>query len=209
MTHHNSAIDAKTEFDILPLLKSAQLLRDEFFLITFFCVALWAGYEYAFNKTGVPTLATLPRMRRKMITRLKQDAVSHAGQLYTIIDLGSGNGQLSRAIARAIPTAQVIGIEISYLPWLRATLTQKLFGPANLTYQRRDFWNYDCSKINAVVLYLVGKKMARIGAKLHRELKPGALIISNRYALRDGWQPQETITFRTFFKNTLYIYRQP
>ncbi|MGB4102319.1 MAG: class I SAM-dependent methyltransferase [Alphaproteobacteria bacterium] len=201
-------IAPKAGFDFASLPESAALVLDGVFLLFFFFVALWAGYEYTFNKTGVPTIASAPRMRRKMIACLQRDAaVKAAPSPYTIIDLGSGNGQLTRAIARAMPQAQVIGIEISFLPWLRATLIQKLFGPANLTYERRDFWDYDCGKADAVVMYLVGKKMERVGTKLRRELPPNAMILSNRYALRGDWQAQEEIPLLTPFRNKLYLYR--
>lgn len=208
MSNQETVIKAEAGFGIVWLLESTNVILDSIFLSYFFCVSLWVGYEYAFNKTGVPTIATLPRIRRRMVAYLQRDTAAKAGHPYTVVDLGSGNGQLTRAIACAIPTAQIVGIEISWLPWLRSTLAQKLFGPANLTYQRRDFWDYDCSNADAVVMYLVGKKMEQAGAKLRRELKPGAMILSNRYALRGDWRPQEEIDIRTPLRSSLFMYRQ-
>ena len=83
---------------------------------------------------------------------LRQDAVScPAAKPYTVLDLGSGSGQMTWQIARALPNAHVTGVELAYVPWLRSVLRQRLFGPANLDYKRVDFWLYDCSAADAVV----------------------------------------------------------
>jgi SAM-dependent methyltransferase len=159
---------------------------------------------YAF-KTGVPTIASFPSARRAIIKILK--AKVPPGAPFTIIDLGSGSGQLARAIARALPNAYVTGVELSPVPWLRAVVWQKLFGPQNLAYARADFWAYDCRQADAVVLYLTENIIERMGEKLRRELKDGALVVANDTALRGDWQPIETVP-TGFLKFKIFVYRQ-
>ncbi len=165
--------------------------------------------EYYAFKTGVPTVASFPSARRKIIEILQNDAAARPdARPYIIIDLGSGGGQLSWHIARNLPYAQVVGVELSFIPWFRSVVRQRLFGPANLNYKRSNFWPYDCSKADAVVLFLKGNVMDRVSEKLHEELKSGSLIVSNDYTLRGDWQPIATQP-AGFFDSKIYVYRQP
>lgn len=174
--------------------------------------AVSASYCYYDVKTGVPTFPTLPFVRKKMLGVIQDDIAAKRGQLtaerpYTIIDLGSGSGQLSWNIARALPDVKVIGIELSPVPYFRSVLRQKLFGPANLSYARRDFWSYDVSHADTILTYLLGPVMERMSAKLRQELKPGALVISNKFQLI-GWDQFETMKIPVPFTQNLFIYRQ-
>lgn len=179
-------------------------------LILLVIFALFLSHEYYNFKTGVPTLASFPSARRKIIEMLQKDfaARTASSRPYTILDLGSGSGQLSWRIARALPNARVIGIEISFIPWLRSVLRQKIFGPKNLEYQRADFWTFDCAGIDAVVTYLTENIITRVGEKLRKELKPGALIVANDTALRGDWRPVEALP-TGFLKMQVFVYRQP
>ncbi len=171
-----------------------------------------ASYFYFTLKTGVPTFPTMPGPRRKMIEVIQADmqekgvANLDPALPYTIVDLGSGSGQLSWHIAKALPQARVIGIELSPIPWLRSVLHQKLFGPANLTYLRRDFWSYDLGGADVVVTYLMEQLMERVKAKLQEDLKPGAMVISNKFTY-NGWDPAATFHFPLPFNINLYVYR--
>ncbi len=171
-------------------------------------IAIAASYEYFETKTGVATFPTMPAVRKKIIELLQQDAKKSSSSPYVILDLGSGSGQMTSRIARAMPEAQVIGIEIAFIPWLRSVLRQRLFGPKNLTYKRLDFWTHDTSAASAVVTYLPGKIMERVGEKLRKELKPSTLVIANTFNLRADWEPIETITLYAPFKTNLFVYRQ-
>ncbi len=171
-------------------------------------IIIAASYEYFEWKTGVATFPTMPTVRRKIIELLQQDAKQRASRPYIILDLGSGSGQMTSRIARAMPEAQVIGIEIAFIPWLRSVVRQRLFGPQNLIYKRMDFWPYDTSTVSAVVTYLPGKIMEQVGEKLRKELKPGTLVIANTFNLRADWEPIETFMLHAPFKTNVFVYRQ-
>jgi len=162
------------------------------FLVLAGLVAVWQlSVEYYAYKTGVPTVASFPASRQVIVEALRPYLAAKAGPSpYTIVDLGSGNGQLATAIARAFPQVKVVGIEISFLPWLLSRLRNKIVGPANLRFERLDFWTYDCGSVDAVVLFLTGSSfLARVGDKLRRELKQGALVIANDESLGIDWRP--------------------
>lgn len=171
-------------------------------------ICLVASCEYFNWRTGVPTLASFPSARRTIIAMLR-DALAR-GDLprdATILDLGSGNGQLTWRIAKAFPEASVIGVELSFVPWLISVLRRRATGLKNLRYERADFWLYDCSQVDAVVTYLTENVIERVGEKLRRELKPGALVLANDTALRGDWKPvseRET----GLFSMKVYVYRQ-
>ncbi len=174
-------------------------------LLTIF--ALFLSCEYYTWKTGVPTVASFPSARRQIIEILQKDFAAHTGGAYNIIDLGSGSGELCWHIARALPRARVIGVELSFVPWLRAVINQRLLGPRNLEYRRADFWSYDCSHADVIVTYLTENIIERVGEKLRRELKPGAMIAANDTPLRGDWRSIETVP-TGFLKMQIFIYRQ-
>ncbi|MEJ0063075.1 MAG: class I SAM-dependent methyltransferase [Alphaproteobacteria bacterium] len=180
---------------------------DIVFLVIILFTLVCLSYFYYERKTGVPTFPTMPAMRNKVIEVLRKEMAARPGQPFTVIDLGSGSGQATWHIAKALPEAQIIGIELSFVPWLRSVIRQKLFGPANLEYKRVDFLTYDISQVDAVFMYLVGKIMERVSAKLRAELKPGALAISNKFPL-PGWEPYDTAVPQTLYKTVMLLYRQ-
>lgn len=159
--------------------------------------------------TGVPTVASARASRRDITKRLAKDYAARGddGAPYAVIDLGSGNGQMAVKIAKALPTAKVTGIEISIVPWAISSLRQKIFGPKNLQFRRESFWPYDCSKADAIAIYLNGKVMKRVSEKLRAELKPGAIVLTNEIPLQGDWQPVEVIE-TGFLRMKVYVYRQ-
>lgn len=183
-----------TSSDLLPIIG----------IVAFFGVS----YAYYLLRTGVPTFPSMPVAREKIIALLQADmAVRRTQGRYKIYDLGSGSGQLSWHIARALPEAEVMGIELSFLPWLRATIWQKLTRQKNLRYLRVDFWSMPVGDADAVLTYLMEAIMPRVAAKLRAELRPRTLVISNKFAL-PGWQPEQTLPLQSAFSKRLLVYRQ-
>ena len=159
---------------------------------------LIATCEFYTLKTGVPTVTSTPAVRRKMVEILRQEQQSKGTPAaFSVLDLGSGTGKLALEIGRGLPAAQVAGLEISLTPFLlsclRRAVWRALWQVKNVAFKREDFWPYDVSNIDAVVLYMNGKIRERMAEKLKKELKPGTLVISNETHL-PGWEPFETYT---------------
>lgn len=175
------------------------------FWLAIFTLA-WNVYFIIFNR-GIPNIRTAPALRRKMIELLREDSRSkHSKGPYTVIDLGSGNGLLTREIARAMPEARVIGLEISRQQHAWAVMMKRREKLANLEYKRADFFKYDLSRMTAVVLFqLATDSVAR---KLSQDLKPGTLVISNKFPLGYGWKHERLLHVKTWnpFQKKLYVY---
>ena len=101
----------------------------------------------------------------------------------TIIDLGSGWGNLVIPIAKRYPQRKIVGYELSLLPWLTSTLLKKIYGLKNLTLHRQNFYSADLSTASVLVCYLFPAAMAKISDKLLLERAEVNFVISNNFAL--------------------------
>ncbi len=172
-------------------------------------ILLWNAYILLFNR-GVPNIRTAPAIRRVIIERLKKDAVAKAKKPYVVVDMGSGNGLFTREIARAMPETKVIGLEISNLAFRWAEWFRRGSRLKNLEYKKVDFFTYDFSGVDAVLVFLTIYDMGRVGKKLNEALRPGTLVTCNKFQLGDGWEPVETMDVSTLYphQKTLSIYRK-
>ncbi len=119
-----------------------------------------------------------------------------------IIDLGSGWGNFCFPLAKKYPEIKIIGYENSLVPWFFCKLRQLIFCKQNLSFEFRNFYQVDLSKADLIICYLFPGAMKRLSQKLKNELKPGAVIISNIFAL-PGWKPE-----KIYRKNDLiYLYK--
>ncbi len=158
-------------------------------------------------KTGVPTVTSFPSIRQKMIEILKKEEAGRGAQSpLTILDLGSGTGKLTLEIGRALPAARVTGLEISITPFFISKIRRWFWRVTNVDYKREDFWLYDLSGVDVVVLYINGAIRDRMAEKLKKELPSGALILSNETHL-PNWEPIETQS-AGLLKLKIVAYRQ-
>ncbi len=166
-------------------------------------------YNIIFHK-DTPNIRTAPAIRAKIIERLKQDRAERKCASYTVVDLGSGNGLFTREIAKAMPDAKVIGIEIAKTSVMWSNWLKRRAKLDNLEYKNMNFLNYDLSEPDAIVMYLLPFVMEKLGRKLHDEARPGTLITSNNFHLKADWQPEETLSIKTRYVNQreLYVYRK-
>lgn len=160
----------------------------------------WQAYILIFNR-GIPNIRTAPALRDQMIGILQAAAVKR------VYDLGAGTGDLSRALAAALPHAQVTGIEISAAACRKAKARGRHL--ENLDYRQADFMTENLSDADAVVMFLIDTMMPPLREKLRRELRPGTIVLSNKFPLGGDWQPLEEIAVKTRYLNQkmLYLYR--
>jgi hypothetical protein len=158
----------------------------------------------------VPNIRTAPAIRKRIIEFLKSDYESKGRpRVYKIIDMGSGNGLLTREIARALPGAQIVGLEIATMAFRWSVIFARIQGFKNLSYHQCDFTAYDISNADAITVFLTIYNMGAMGQKLKAEMKPGAIATSNKFKL-DGWEPLESLSIRTLYphQKNLYFYRK-
>lgn len=122
-----------------------------------------------------------------------------------IIDFGSGWGTFVIRVAKRNPERQVVGYELSILPWLTSSLFKRVLGLKNLTLHRQNFYLADLSTASVLVCYLFPEAMNKISANLRLDQYNLKFLISNNFAL-PSWQPSKTIQLDDFYKSPVYLY---
>ena len=150
--------------------------------------------------TGVAPAPTSPRVAAVMLDMIPPaiDGV--------IFELGSGWGTLAFPLARRLPGRTVRAVEISPLPWLFSRLRHGVDRLTNLSIRRADFRQVDLGEAALVVCYLFPAAMDGLKAKLEAELKPGAYVLSNTFAV-PGWRPEAVRRADDLYATTVYLYR--
>ncbi len=120
-----------------------------------------------------------------------------------IVDIGSGDGRILIALAKA--GSDTTGYEIN--PAL-VFLSRRRIIKAGLERRARvcwkSFWKEDLSKFDTVVVYGYPPIMKKLGDKLSREMKPGAKVISLVYPF-PGWKSSESCEVGNY---RLLVYRK-
>ncbi len=101
-----------------------------------------------------------------------------------VCDLGSGNGAVLFAAARRGATG--VGVEFNpFLVWFSRLRARWMGLGGKISFVRQNFRTYPLSDVDVVFLYLWPSTMASLREKLMRELKPGARVVSNAFAIPD------------------------
>lgn len=149
-------------------------------------------------KTGISPLPSSRRARQVMLSEIP------AGFSGTIVEPGSGWGSLAVPLARRFPKATVIGYELSPVPLFCSRL-RRLGRCANLRLHRADFRAVPLADADLVVCYLFPGAMRALDEKLRRELRPGARVISNTFALPNR-KPVRVHRLPDIYATPIYIY---
>ena len=126
-----------------------------------------------------------------------------------IVDLGSGWGTLAYPVAKQFPDAEVIGCELSPIPWIYSRLKGLFVRRPNLTLHRQSVFDIDLTDADVVVVYLHPAAMRKLGPKFEQELRPGTLVLSNTFPV-PTWKPAQTIHLGKSWlstSNDIYVYR--
>lgn len=100
-----------------------------------------------------------------------------------VLDIGSGTGSFVRGFARLRPDSEVHGVEAAPAPALLARWLAREQSNAHLS--RGDFFTLDWSDFDVIYAFLSPAPMARVWEKASQELRPGAVLISNSFAVPD------------------------
>ncbi|MCI5065936.1 methyltransferase [bacterium] len=98
------------------------------------------------------------------------------------IDLGSGDGRLVLALARA-GVRECVGVEINYLLVIFSRLRVLLSRRRNVTIRHQDIWSTDLRPYSIVILFFVPIHMEKMKEKILQEMKPGSRVASVWYEI--------------------------
>ena len=151
-------------------------------------------------------ITPMPSSRKAIATVLDLIPDNTSGR---IVDLGSGWGTLAYPIAKRFPDAEVIGCELSPIPWLYSRAKGLFARRPNLTLHRQSVFDIDLTDVDVVVVYLHPAAMRKLGPKFERELRPGTLVLSNTFPV-PTWEPAQTLHLGKSWlstSNDIYVYR--
>lgn len=109
---------------------------------------------------------------------------------FSFVDLGCGLGGLLGFLAKQRPEGRFCGVESAPLPLLISWL--RLRGRPNCQVRRADLWEVALAEFGVVYCFLSPEPMAELWRKARAELRPGALFISNSFAV-PGVSPDFTV----------------
>ncbi|MBI4262731.1 hypothetical protein HY624_04380 [Candidatus Uhrbacteria bacterium] len=147
---------------------------------------LWMMFLIHSALRGTDILTT-PRRSIPMIIDLLQQ---HSADTTMIYDIGCGKGGVTRALKRAFPDAGVVGIDDDRIQIFAARI-QSFFFRQSITFTRTDVFAHSLANATCIFAYIPLAIMQEIGPKLHRELKPGAIVVTNAKQFPQ-WSPIAT-----------------
>lgn len=178
------------DFKINPFF-SLFLLILTFITILFFLI--FGLFSFISAIRGAPYLAS----RREKVREMIKIADIKPGE--KAADLGSGDGRIVIALARA--GAEAHGYEINpFLVWW----ARRNIGKAGLKGRAfshwGDFWRVDFSSFDVIIVYCLRRTMKGLEKKLKEELEPGARVVSNYFTFPD-WPASKK-------ENNVHLYHQ-
>jgi precorrin-6B methylase 2 len=115
------------------------------------------------------------------------------------VDLGSGDGRLVIALARA--GAEAHGYEVNPLLVRRSRKSIRAAGLEDRVFIcQGSFWDADLAAFDVIAVYGMQHVMGRLERKLEREMKDGARLVANSFDL-PTWEPLEK-------SGGVYLYRK-
>ncbi|MGE0198488.1 MAG: SAM-dependent methyltransferase [Simkaniaceae bacterium] len=147
-------------------------------------------------KNGISPMPTSPKVRMHLLSLLPDLEEG------TIVELGSGWGNLIFPLAKKYSKCKVIGYENSPIPYIFSSL---LNHAPNLKILRQDFFEKSLQDADLVVCYLYPKGMEQLKSKFEKELRPGTKVVSHTYEI-PGWTPHETIEADDLRCSKIYLY---
>lgn len=168
-------------------------------LIIFFyglqlCFAVYLLYYIIAFLSGAPFVPSTNPTAKSMIdlAGIKKGSI--------VYDLGSGEGRL--LFLAAAKGANATGIEINPILVFYTAIRVYLSHYRNqVRVLWKDFWKTDLRDADVVLIYLLPWRMERIEKKLIKQLKPGAIVVSNSFLF-----PHLTL-YKQDPANHVYVYK--
>lgn len=144
------------------------------------------------------------RSGKDLIKRILQEVDFKEDSL--VYELGCGDGRFLRKLVRQ-KKVNCVGYEYSLAPYLLARLLN-LFTQKKIKIYYKNFFKESLSEANYIFCYLITNEMDALCKKFEQELRPGTIVISNTFAIKN-WQPIKTIILdkRGFLSKKIYIYQ--
>lgn len=168
-------------------------------LIVSLCLLIGFSITWSTIKLGISPMPSSKKAYQAMLA-LTENTGNGA-----IVDFGCGWGHFVIAAAKKYPQRQIIGYELSLLPWLTVSLIKHALRINNLTIKRENFLSADLSATSVLVCYLYPGAMVAIQQKLESENNPVNFLISNNFAY-PAVSADKILRLNDFYKSPVYLY---
>jgi len=148
-------------------------------------------------------ISPMPSTQKAQKAMLKLSGGTGTGPIF---ELGSGWGNILIPLAKQYPHRQIIGYELSFMPWLVTLIITKLLGLNNTKLLRKNFLQADLSSASVIVCYLFPGGMNTIEHKLKKECGNLEYLISNNFSL-PSHNPVKTIQLDDLYQSPIYLYQ--
>ncbi|MES2821374.1 MAG: class I SAM-dependent methyltransferase [Pseudomonadota bacterium] len=150
-------------------------------------------------KDRVPLYLSGPRTRDKLVELLGEQPAAFA-----LVDLGCGFAGTLCQLANRYPRAHLVGYETAPLVFLVAWL--RCLPRRNCRVYFRSLWQAELAAFDAVYCFLSPAPMPALWAKARAEMRPGALLVSNSFAV-PGVTAERVIEVDDWRRSRLLIWR--
>ena len=162
---------------------------------------------------GISPMPSSNKARQAMLQMMDEIDLEAGTHIKTgpIFELGCGWGSLLIPLAKKYPTRDIVGYELSLIPWLITLLRAKLLGLKNIRLHRQDFLQADLSSASVIMCYLFLGGMKALECKLEQgELNADnenlKYLISNNFSL-PSHNPIKTIQLNDLYQSPVYLYK--
>lgn len=151
----------------------------------------------------------LPTSRRA--TKAVVKIISEQNDAKSFYDLGCAHGSFSVRIKRALPNLSMTAVDNDTIRIFFAKIRSLLFR-SEISFIRKNIFDVDLSNADIVYTYLWYDLMPPLEKKLQKELKSGAVVITNTSKF-PTWKPIQTvITYPKISSTpdfeTLFVYKK-
>jgi len=146
---------------------------------------------------------------KKTTNILIKTIIKYKPKAKNFYDLGCGHGTLSLCLKKSLPELPIYGVDNNRVRIFLAKLKNKILR-RKVNFQTQDIFKLDLHDAEIIYTYLWYDLMPILEKKLQKELKPGALVITNTSCFKD-WQPTAKIVTHPETTNptnfeTLFLY---
>jgi len=121
------------------------------------------------------------------------------------VDLGAGIGSMLRPLSKALPHAELTGIENAPATWLIGYVrTARL---KHCHWRWGNLWHTRLAEYDVVYAFLSPAPMSELWAKVQREMRPGSVFISNSFAVPET-EASQIIEVNDSRQTRLYCYQR-
>jgi len=122
---------------------------------------------------------------------------------FRFIDLGCGLAGTLLRLARAHPAARFVGVETAPLPFALSWL--RCLRQPNCRIRLCSLWRVDLGDYQVVYCFLSPAPMPALWKKARMEMRPGALLISNSFAV-PGVEPAQVLPLEDWRHSRLLVW---